>query len=379
MFRKPQTVFALGLLTLSAISVPAAARDFALKLESGMGLALSSPQSKVFDPGGGQLVKGLFGLNRKYDVGPSLGFLTMPVGDKAGSGTALMLGAGGRFKRPRDLPGGVKNYGASPWADADLFYIRTGTLSRPGLAIGVGAAMAVGKARTFWLGPFVRYLHIFQFHNDRFEDNDAKTIIFGLSMEIGAGAAYEPTIEICPVAEVKEVAPVPVVLKKAPAKAAPEVDTCPETCPDRDNDTVPDAIDKCPDIVGPLEGAGCPIEKKVVVEPPKLELKQKILFATNKAVIQDNEATALDAVVQALQERATFHIQLEGHAQSVGAEARNKTLSQKRADAAMAYLVAHGVNAERLVAKGLIPSPAATKDDDQRRVEFVIVSDGSSK
>ena len=65
----------------------------------------------------------------------------------------------------------------------------------------------------------------------------------------------------------------------------------------------------------------------------------------------------------------------------------NQTLSEKRASAVVAYLVAHGIEKERLASKGFASSvPTDTNEtvagrENNRRVEFVvyftILDDGS--
>ncbi len=82
-----------------------------------------------------------------------------------------------------------------------------------------------------------------------------------------------------------------------------------------------------------------------------------------------------------------FRVQIEGHASSEGGDDHNQTLSEKRAEAVLDYLVAHGIAKERLVSKGFSSSvPVATNlteagREQNRRVEFVvhfiILNDGS--
>src|ERR1041385_245754 len=55
----------------------------------------------------------------------------------------------------------------------------------------------------------------------------------------------------------------------------------PVPAPDRDGDGVSDAADSCPDVIGTVENAGCPVYEKVIVQPDKLVLKEKITFAWN--------------------------------------------------------------------------------------------------
>ena len=49
----------------------------------------------------------------------------------------------------------------------------------------MGLSFPVGEARSFQLGPFVRYLQIFQGNRAGFDNRNANTIIFGLSLETG--------------------------------------------------------------------------------------------------------------------------------------------------------------------------------------------------
>jgi outer membrane protein OmpA-like peptidoglycan-associated protein len=78
-----------------------------------------------------------------------------------------------------------------------------------------------------------------------------------------------------------------------------------------------------------------------------------ILFDTGKATIQASSAKCLDEVAKLLKKNADWKMQIEGHTDNVGGAAANLKLSQQRADAVRAWLVAHGVEGGRLTAKGL--------------------------
>jgi outer membrane protein OmpA-like peptidoglycan-associated protein len=73
-----------------------------------------------------------------------------------------------------------------------------------------------------------------------------------------------------------------------------------------------------------------------------------------------------------------FRVKIEGHADSSGRDDHNQALSEKRAQAVMDYLVAHGVSKDRLVATGFSSSvPTGTNEtvggrESNRRVEFVV-------
>lgn len=58
----------------------------------------------------------------------------------------------------------------------------------------------------------------------------------------------------------------------------------------------------------------------------------------------------LDEVVQARNDNKGFRMQIEGHASSEGAYDRNQTLSEKRADTVLEYLVIDGIDRRRKAA-----------------------------
>jgi outer membrane protein OmpA-like peptidoglycan-associated protein len=101
-----------------------------------------------------------------------------------------------------------------------------------------------------------------------------------------------------------------------------------------------------------------------------------IHFDTAKATIQADSEAVLQQIVQLLKQNPTLKLRVEGHTDNQGAAAANQTLSDKRAQAVVAWLTAHGVPASRLVAKGFGASkPVAdnmTEDGraKNRRVEL---------
>jgi len=343
--------------------------DFALKVEPGVAFPLTHPQSQIFKTGGGETIKALWTLNKYLDVGPSATYLALPAETALNeAGTAWAFGGGLRVKRPHDVSDHDRFYAISPWVDVDALYVRTGGLNRAGFSAAAGLSVPLGGARVFWLGPFVRYLHILQIPNrDGFDNHDAKIMSVGVSLEVGSGVQRER--EVVAAAEVRT------IYKET------------FSCPDRDNDGIPDNVDRCPDVAGPMDSWGCPTYKKLVVGRDKLELKEKIYFAWDQAVLQDVSFPVLDEVVQALKDNRSFRVQIEGHTSSEGNDDHNQTLSEKRAEAVLAYLTEHGIGKERLVSAGFASSvPIDTNAtiagrENNRRVEFVvhftILNDGS--
>lgn len=376
------TLLAFVLGGLSYIGSPAAqtansdrsaklSHNFGLRIEPGLAIPLSKPQSDRFNLGGGQTVKGYYNLTRWLDIGPSVSFSDFSAADGVTrSGTAWDFGAGLRAKGPVT---GSKGIAMLPWVDSDALYVRTGELDRFGFDAGVGLGFAFGKNRSFRLGPFVRYRHILQPERAGFDNRDAKLLHAGVSLEFGAPlmrskskkkAQAAPKTEP---AEQKECEPCPV---PKPAKA--------EEQPDRDGDGFPDAYDRCPDVAGPKEHYGCPDYDKIEVTPNKIDLKERVLFDWDKANIKEESHEILDELASVLKRNDGFEVRVEGHTDATGLESYNQTLSEQRAQAVVDYLVDQGVDEERFIVRGYSSSrPADTNLTDagrqkNRRVEFII-------
>ena len=132
-------------------------------------------------------------------------------------------------------------------------------------------------------------------------------------------------------------------------------DKCPEVagpvanqgCPsaDTDKDGVLDKDDKCPEVAGPASNQGCP-EVTKEIQAKLNEYAKVIYFDTGKASFKPKTIETLDAVVGILVKYPTANFDVEGHTDSVGSAKLNQALSQKRADAVVAYLKGHGVKSQ---------------------------------
>lgn len=170
----------------TTISKPSEVGDFSIVADTGIAIPLTRLQSDIFELGGGQMIKGFFVINDYFDIGPSAAYLALPAKESRDPfGTALTLGGSARIKRPFNAPRTDDYYDLSPWADADLLYVRTGNLNRPGFAVGAGLSIPIGESRSFRVGPFVRYLQILQSRTDM-KNADAKILSVGISIEVGA-------------------------------------------------------------------------------------------------------------------------------------------------------------------------------------------------
>lgn len=158
-------------------------------------------------------------------------------------------------------------------------------------------------------------------------------------------------------------------------------------CPqgDRDHDLVPDGVDACPDKAGAPSADpkknGCP--GKVEVRGGAIVLLGKIQFAKSSAEIAEKKGGTgllLESLADALKAMPVIKkVSIQGHTDDKGKRDKNVRLSQERAQSVQGWLVAHGVSAGRLEARGFGPDKPLVENkkekdrEKNRRVEFVIV------
>ena len=102
-----------------------------------------------------------------------------------------------------------------------------------------------------------------------------------------------------------------------------------------------------------------------------------INFDTGKANILPDSERMLGEIAKVLDQDAALKLRVEGHTDNQGTAASNQTLSERRAQAVVAWLLAHGVSASRLTSAGFGQTkPVADNQTDagrakNRRVELV--------
>ncbi|MBE0474973.1 OmpA family protein [Rhodoferax sp.] len=84
----------------------------------------------------------------------------------------------------------------------------------------------------------------------------------------------------------------------------------------------------------------------------KLNIPSDISFDINSAVIKPNLRPILDQFAQGLANQPNTEIRIIGHTDSTGSDAINNPLSINRAASARNYLVARGVNGQRIQIDG---------------------------
>jgi outer membrane protein OmpA-like peptidoglycan-associated protein len=106
---------------------------------------------------------------------------------------------------------------------------------------------------------------------------------------------------------------------------------------------------------------------------------RSILFRTASAELALEDQLALEGFARYLLRHPEFRVEIQGHTDNVGAAAANVALSQQRAQGVLQALVAMGVPAERMRAKGYGASkPVASNQSEagrarNRRTAFEIL------
>lgn len=106
----------------------------------------------------------------------------------------------------------------------------------------------------------------------------------------------------------------------------------------------------------------------------------EIVFEFDQSDILDGSERTLDAVATVLQRSPELRVEIGGHTDSIGSEAYNEGLSERRATSVRDYLVQnHGIDADRLKAVGygesrpIFSNETPTGRTLNRRVEFEVL------
>jgi outer membrane protein OmpA-like peptidoglycan-associated protein len=103
-------------------------------------------------------------------------------------------------------------------------------------------------------------------------------------------------------------------------------------------------------------------------QPASNYLLKNVFFDTGKATLRPESEPELKELLETMSIRRKLRIRLEGHTDNVGDDASNLRLSQARAEAVKAWLVAKGIDAARIEAKGFGETqPVADNFSDEGR------------
>src|SRR2546422_646313 len=109
-----------------------------------------------------------------------------------------------------------------------------------------------------------------------------------------------------------------------------------------------------------------------------------VLFAAGKADVAPGGQRSVDKLAEFLKKYPRRRVLIEGHSDNTGNEDFNLKLSQQRADAVRALLVARGIAPERITTRGYGPKFPIVDNDtpagrqQNRRVEVLVLNEGAN-
>lgn len=160
-------------------------------------------------------------------------------------------------------------------------------------------------------------------------------------------------------------------------------DGCPD--PDNDQDRIPDMDDVCPNDPETYNGTededGCPDDGQItIVRCTELELGDSVYFDSDSDVIQERSYPLLFSLTNALDANPSIlRVRIEGHTDDRGSDTHNLDLSRRRAASVVRFLVAAGIDAQRLESEGygeerpIESNDTAEGRQNNRRVEARIL------
>lgn len=315
--RKHLSVAAAFVIALLGFAGTAKAdNSFQLHLEPGLAQPLSAPQDQLYQTGGVLGAKGMFAVRPYLSVGPSVSAMYLPrmIDNGQNAGTIWQFAGSVRLQTDRRADGSQNTFQfVNPWVDMDLGGAQTGNLTRPVWDLGIGAEVPLDQNHIFWMGPFLRYTHIFQTSDvqdgNALDPRDVNIFQAGLSFSFDAPTRRK-------------------VVVRHDVRTVERVDYHP-----------------CPP----------PQEVAVASPPEKVNLSERVYFDFDSSKLRWESRDKLDAVVAELKKHPSLKIHVEGHASSDGNKLHNVKLSGERTAAVVMYLVQHGVDASRLegVAMGI--------------------------
>jgi OOP family OmpA-OmpF porin len=133
----------------------------------------------------------------------------------------------------------------------------------------------------------------------------------------------------------------------------------------------------CDPVDEPVAQAAPPVEAPPPSGTEIVELRGTH-FAFDSAKLTAEGESILDQAVEVMNKHPQINVRIEGNTDSVGSDAYNMGLGQRRADSVESYLVSRGISASRLstVSNGE-SKPVASNDTEEgraqnRRVELIV-------
>ena len=238
-----------------------------------------------------------------------------------------------------------------PYVGAGLGYAQFSGERPAGLSLGSSwgpaavAGIDLGVTQRFFVNLSARWVNVeskVKLNGDRVGDVALDPMIYSLNLGYRFGATAAPAVV-------------------AVAAIAPAVVAKPVAPLDSDGDGVIDANDMCPDT---------PRGTRVGVQGCPCDLTLKLNFAFDSSALTDSDKAQLDAAVAELKRLNWTSGVIEGHTDSIGSDAYNQKLSERRAATVREYLNAQGIAESRMSPTGFGESqPVADNKTAEGRAE----------
>lgn len=238
-----------------------------------------------------------------------------------------------------------------PYVGAGLGYAQFSGERPAGLSLGSSwgpaavAGIDLGVTQRFFVNLSARWVDMeskVKLNGNRVGDVALDPMIYSLNLGYRFGATVAPAVV-------------------AVAAIAPAVVAKPVAPLDSDGDGVIDANDLCPDT---------PRGTRVGVQGCPCDLTLKLNFAFDSSALTDSDKAQLDAAVAELKRLNWTSGVIEGHTDSIGSDAYNQKLSERRAATVREYLIAQGIAESRMSPTGFGESqPVADNKTAEGRAE----------
>ena len=309
-------------------------------------------------------------LNNKFRLlfhaGPGIGFLSNSKFDGTDKMLTLTAGLTPQYKINDKLSVNLDFQAIGTWFQSRTWDFNSKSKSRDGML----AQTTIGISY-YAFGPNKDKVHADWYS----EDSDIENKLTELKNKIAAAEAKLVDTDKDGVADYLDVEP------NTPEGSV--VNTKGQRIVDMDGDGIVDTEDYCPTVKGTLEFKGCPTGNVSNVEkieenseevsnlPAELATKFKnltgdVLFALNSDKVKPAYAKTLVKLAKQLNDNKSIKVTINGHADNVGEEGINNTISENRAINVKNILTSNGVDANRISTKGFGDKKPKESNDTEK-------------